>query len=143
MTKRHKSLLYSPRIETHNTTPARVTPENLMSTPPPPKPPPNPPKSAPQPAFDALGAAYWDASDLASKDLLHGTQAAIGELITALDECQIADNTDAFIALTPKMKAVNDQLKEIEASIKQITRNIDTASTVLAAASKVLSLLPL
>ena len=41
------------------------------------------------------------------------------------------------------MKAINDQLKEIEASIKQITKNIDTAAAVMAAASKVLSLLPL
>jgi hypothetical protein len=94
-------------------------------------------------AFDALGTAYWDASDVASKDLLHGTQAAIGDILTALDQDQIAGNTDAFIALTPKVKAVNDQLKEIETSIKQITKNIDTAASVLAAASKVLSLLPL
>jgi hypothetical protein len=96
-----------------------------------------------QQAYDALGTAYWDASDLASKDLLHGTQAAIGDIISALDADEIAGNTDAFLALTPKVKAVNDQLKAIEASIKQITKNIDTATTVLAAASKVLSLLPL
>ena len=96
-----------------------------------------------QQAYDALGEAYWDASDLPSKDLLHGTQAAIGDIIDALDEADVASNTDAFISLTPKMKAINDQLKEIEASIKQITKNIDTAAAVMAAASKVLSLLPL
>ena len=96
-----------------------------------------------QQAFDALGTAYWDASDLASKDLLHGTQQTIGEIITALDEQDLATNTAAFLALTPKIKAVNDQLKQIEASINQITKNIETVSSVLAAASKVLAMLPM
>lgn len=93
--------------------------------------------------FDALGTAYWDASDIESKDLIHGTQSAIGDIITALDEGQIAANTDAFIAITPKIKAVNDALKSIKDSINKITKNIDTAAAVLAAANKVLSYLPL
>jgi hypothetical protein len=106
--------------------------------------PPNPDLAAAyQQAYDALGTAYWDASDIASKDLLHGTQEAIGDIITALDEDAIAGNTAAFTALNAKVKAVNVQLQEIKDSISTITKNIDTASTVLAAVSKVLSLLPL
>jgi len=96
-----------------------------------------------QQAFDALGTAYWDASDPTSKALIRGTKDAIGDIITVLDEQDLATNTAAFLALTPKMKAINDQLKQIEASINQITKNIDTVSSVLAAANKVLSLLPL
>ena len=96
-----------------------------------------------QQAYDALGTAYWDASDIASKDLLHGTQEAIGDILTALDQDQLAGNTNAFTALNAKVKAVNTQLQEIKDSISIITKNINTASTVLAAASKVLSLLPL
>jgi hypothetical protein len=106
--------------------------------------PPNPDLAAAyQQAYDALGTAYWAASDIDSKDLIHGTQEAIGDILTALDEDQIAGNTDAFIAINAKVKAVNAQLQEIKDSISTITKNINTASTVLAAASKVLSLLPL
>lgn len=93
--------------------------------------------------YDALGDAYWHASDIQSKDLIHGTQMMIGNIITALDEQDLANNTTAFAALLPQMKAVNDSLTEIKQSINKITRDFQTASTVVAAISKVLSLLPL
>jgi hypothetical protein len=41
------------------------------------------------------------------------------------------------------MKAINGALKKIEDSITSITRNIDTAASVVAAVSQVLTLLPL
>lgn len=96
-----------------------------------------------QEAFDALGRAYWEASDIPNKDLIHGTQEAIGDIITAFDEEDLAHNTALFLELTPKMKAINDALKKVEDSITSITRNIDTAASVVAAVSQVLTLLPL
>ena len=93
--------------------------------------------------FDALGRAYWDASDVASKDLIHGAQEAVGEILTTIDEQQLASNTDLFAQLGPKIVATNTALKTIQAKINDITRNINTASTVLAAIAKVLSLFPL
>lgn len=95
-----------------------------------------------QAAFDALGRAYWDASDIQSKDLIHGTQMAIGDIVTALDEQQLATNTALFIQLTPKIKAINANLTEIKQEICKITKNIDTAATVISAVTKVLSLYP-
>ncbi len=95
-----------------------------------------------QDTFDALGRAYWDASDIASKDLVHGTQEAIGHIITAIDEHDLAHNTELFLELTPKIKAVNEALEEIKNCITKITKNIDTAADVISAVSKLLSLMP-
>ena len=95
-----------------------------------------------QAAYDALGRAYWDASDIQSKDLIYGAQQAIGDILTAIDEQQLATNTALFIQLTPKIKAINAALTEIQKQIATITKNIDTAATVIAAITKVLSLYP-
>ena len=95
-----------------------------------------------QAVYDALGRAYWEASDINSKDLVHGAQEAIGEIITALDEQGLASNTQAFIQLQPKIAAVNTSLKTIQAQISTITKNINTAATVISFISKALSLFP-
>jgi len=95
-----------------------------------------------QAAYDALGKAYWDASDIQNKDLIYGAQHAIGDILTAIDEQQLATNTALFIQLTPKIKAINAALTEIQKQIATITKNIDTAATVIAAITKVLSLYP-
>jgi hypothetical protein len=95
-----------------------------------------------QAAYDALGTAYWEASDINSKDLVHGAQQAIGEIITAINQQQLATNTALFIQLTPKIQATNAALAQIKASINTITKNIGTAATVISAISKVLSLYP-
>lgn len=93
-----------------------------------------------QDAYDALGRAYWDATDIESKDLIHGVQEAIGDVITAIDEEDLAHNTDLFNDLRPKIDGINTALKKIKDEITQITKNINTASMVVAAVSKVLSL---
>jgi hypothetical protein len=95
-----------------------------------------------QAAYDALGRAYWDASDVQSKDLIHGAQQAIGDIITAIDEQQLSTNTALFIQLTPKIKAINTALAQIQKDITSITKNIDTAATVISAVTKVMSLYP-
>jgi hypothetical protein len=95
-----------------------------------------------QAVFDALGRAYWEASDLDSKDLIHGAQEAIGEIITEMNEQDLANNTTLFVHLQPKIKAVNDALKKIQDQITTITKNIKTAGTVLSTITKATSLFP-
>ena len=80
-----------------------------------------------QAVYDALGRAYWEASDISSKDLVHGAQEALGEIITAIDEQDLANNTNLFIQLQPKIAAVNASLQTIQAQISTITKNINTA----------------
>jgi hypothetical protein len=100
------------------------------------------PAAAYQAVYDALGNAYWEASDINSKDLVYGAQQAIAEILTALDEQDLASNTSIFIQLQPKIAAVNASLKTIQDQISTITKNINTASTVISVISKALSLLP-
>jgi serine/threonine protein phosphatase PrpC len=95
-----------------------------------------------QAVFDALGRAYWEASDIASKDMIHGAQEAIGEIITQLDEQDLAANTAAFVQLLPKINSVNAALKTIKDQVSQITKNIGTAATIISSVSKVLALFP-
>jgi hypothetical protein len=95
-----------------------------------------------QAVYDALGNAYWEASDINSKDLVYGAQQAVGEILTALDEQGLANNTQVFIQLQPKIAAVNATLKTIQDQISTITKNISTASTVISVISKALSLFP-
>jgi hypothetical protein len=99
-------------------------------------------RAAYQAAYDALGEAYWDATDINSKDLVYGAQQAIGDILTALDEQQLATNTALFSQLTPKIKAINTALAQIKASISTITKNVNTVAMVISAVSKVLSLFP-
>jgi hypothetical protein len=93
-----------------------------------------------QTVFDALGKAYWDAPDQASKDQIHAAQQSIGDILTQLDEQDLANNTEAFTQLQSKIKAANDALKVIQDQISQITKDVGTAGAVVAAVSKVLSL---
>jgi hypothetical protein len=95
-----------------------------------------------QAAFDALGKAYWDASDIQSKDLVQGARDAIGDIITAIDEEELATNTALFVQLAPKIKDINTALKKIQADITNITKNINTAASVISTISQVLSLFP-
>jgi len=95
-----------------------------------------------QAAYDALGRAYWDASDVHSKDLIYGAQQAIGDILTAINQQQLTANTALFVQLTPKIKAINTALAAIQEQITTITKNIDTAATVISAVTKVLSLYP-
>ena len=92
--------------------------------------------------YDLLSRAYWESSDIESKDLIYGVQQAIAEIITALDEVDIDQLTQQFAALKPKIEATNISLAKIKDDIQQITKNISTASSIVSAISKVLSLLP-
>ena len=95
-----------------------------------------------QAVYDALGRAYWEASDIKSKDLIYGAQEAVGEIITALNAQGLASNTSMFLQLQPKINAVNTSLQTIQTQITTITKNINTSATVISVISKALSLFP-
>jgi hypothetical protein len=95
-----------------------------------------------QALYDALGDAYWEAATIQNKDLIHGAMEGVYDIITAFDEQDIANNTSAFIALKPKIDQTNAALAVIEKNVNTITSRIGTASTLLGAIAKVLSLFP-
>lgn len=92
--------------------------------------------------LDSLSSAYWEASDMASKDQIYGAQQAVSQIITALDIEDVAELTQQYVALKPKIDATNAALAEIKAQVNQITKNIGTASTLVAGITKLLSLFP-
>lgn len=95
-----------------------------------------------QQILDALSKAYWEASDLPSKDLIYGVQQSISDIITTLTTAQVETLTRQFIALKPKIDATNAALAKIKDQVNQITKNIGTASTLVAGIAKILSLFP-
>lgn len=96
-----------------------------------------------QAILDALSSAYWEASDMQSKDLIYGVEQSIGDIITTLTTAQVENLTKQFVALTPKITATNTALQKIKDQVSQITKNIGTASTLVNGITKILSLFPL
>jgi plasmid stability protein len=92
--------------------------------------------------YDSLDDAYWEASDINAKDLVHGVETEVGEILAAIVKQQLATNTAAFAALGAKITATNTALKKIQGQIDEITKNIATAGKVLEAIGKVIALFP-
>ena len=114
----------TPAATTSSAPPALTNPDNVQAY---------------QALYNALGRAYWDASDINSKDTIQGVREAVYNIITNLNEAQLEANTAKFLAIVPTIKNANDALKKIQADINNITKNINTAGIVVAAISKVLS----
>ncbi len=93
-----------------------------------------------QTLYDALGRAYWEASDIQSKDRIQGAREAIYDIITDLDEAQLEANTALFLAIEPKIQQTCVILKKIQDDIDNITKNITTAATVVSTINKIISL---
>ena len=92
--------------------------------------------------YDILGRAYWDSSDLNAKDTIQGARDSIYEILTDLNIAQLEANTALFQSLKTKIRDSNKALDEIKEKINGITRNISTASKVVGAIAKVLSIAP-
>jgi hypothetical protein len=93
-----------------------------------------------QALYDALGRAYWEASDIQSKDVIQGARESIYDIISDLDEAQLEANTSLLLAVEPKIKQTCATLKKIQSNIDDITKNIATAAKVVDAINKVLSI---
>jgi hypothetical protein len=90
--------------------------------------------------YDTLGRAYWEASDLHSKDRIQGARDAIYDILTDLNIAKLQANTAAYEALLPKVDHANKTLEEIKDDIGTITKNITTAASVMTAVTRVLSI---
>ena len=93
-----------------------------------------------QELFDTLGEAYWDASDIASKDQIQGARDATLKIITGITKQRLEANTAAMVTLQSLVERTSVALEEIQKSVNKIIRNIETAGKVEAAIAKVLSL---
>jgi hypothetical protein len=93
-----------------------------------------------QALYDTLGRAYWEASDLNSKDTIQGARDAIYDILTDLNIAKLKANTALYLALIPKIKHSNEALKKIQDDISNITKNITTAANVVSAITKALNI---
>jgi hypothetical protein len=89
--------------------------------------------------YDTLGRAYWEASDINAKDTIQGARDAIYDILTDLNRAQLESNTALYLAVMPKIRQTNAALEKIKDQIAQITKNINTASSVVSAVAKVIS----
>jgi molecular chaperone GrpE (heat shock protein) len=90
--------------------------------------------------FDALGDAYWAASDLTAKDQIQGARDAVHRIITAINQVQLEADTAQLVTLTPYVTRTNEALKRLQADIANIVKRIEVAAEVESAIAKVLSL---
>jgi hypothetical protein len=96
-----------------------------------------------QAVYDALFRAYWDATDMETKDLIQGARDHVYDIITGLNEEGLANNAAQFAAVSTKVKEANVALETIKDQINAITKNLTTVSTVVGAITKVLQIAPM
>jgi hypothetical protein len=90
--------------------------------------------------YETLGRAYWEASDLHSKDTIQGAREAVYEILTDLNIAKLKANTAAYVALMTKVTDANCALETIRRDIGTITKNITTAASVITAVTRVLDI---
>lgn len=90
--------------------------------------------------YETLGRAYWEASDLHSKDTIQGAREAVYEIMTDLNIAKLKANTAAYVALMTKVTDTNCALEAIRRDIGNITKNITTAASVIHAVTRVLDI---
>ena len=90
--------------------------------------------------YDTLGRAYWEASDLHSKDTIQGAREAVYEILTGLNRAKLEANTAAYETLLPSVDRANKALEQIKAEISTITKNITTAASVITGITRVLDI---
>ncbi|MBS1822426.1 MAG: hypothetical protein JST61_10700 [Acidobacteria bacterium] len=93
-----------------------------------------------QTLYDTLGRAYWEASDLQSKDTIQGSRDAIYDILTDLNIAKLKASTALYLSLIPRIRRSNEALKQIQGDIDSITKNIATATSVISAITKVLNI---
>jgi hypothetical protein len=90
--------------------------------------------------FNALGDAYWAASDLTAKDQIQGARDAVHQILTEINKAELEENTTQLINLSPYVKRTNVALKQLQSDVSSIVRRIEIVSEVEGAIANVLSL---
>ena|SRR5437868_6535696 len=90
--------------------------------------------------FNALGDAYWAASDLNAKDQIQGARDAVHRILTDINKAQFENDTAQLVNLSPYVTKTNEALKDLQTDISKIVKKIEVASEVESAIAKVLSL---
>jgi hypothetical protein len=93
-----------------------------------------------QKLFEALGDAYWAASDLNAKDQIQGARDAVHQILTGITQAQLDQDTSELIKLGPTVEKTNIALEKLRDDINTIVKKIQVAAEIENAIAKVLSL---
>jgi hypothetical protein len=91
--------------------------------------------------YDALDDAYWVASDVPTKDRIHGIAQAVYTELTRLNRLTIEERGKKYRPIGNDMKLVKVRLGVLKEEIDRVIHAIDTINRVVAAASRVLTLI--
>jgi hypothetical protein len=98
------------------------------------------PKAYYQHLFDSLGDAYWAASTMDAKDQIQAARESAFEILTAITQAQLDNDTSQLTALTGVVTKTNAALVKLQADIDSIVKKIAVAADVEKAIAEVLSL---
>jgi hypothetical protein len=90
--------------------------------------------------YDTLGRAYWDATNMDSKDRIQSAREGVYNILTELNCLKLKGNTAAYKALLPQVEHANDTLIGIKDEIGSITKNIATTASVISAIKRVVDI---
>ncbi len=90
---------------------------------------------------DALDDAYWVASDVPTKDRIYGIARAVYTELTRLNRLTIEERGQKYEPINNDMELVKARLNVLKEEIARVIHAIDTINRVVAAASRVLTLI--
>ena len=90
--------------------------------------------------YYALKDAYWAASTIQDKDRIRGIQDVVFEIITALNQTDIASRTEAFKELTDSFATAQKKLKALQNDVDKIIHATEIATKVMQGITKALAM---
>lgn len=87
-----------------------------------------------------LKRMYWEASTVECKDEVYGVTEEIGDVVDQLSQDSLQKNTDALLALQPRISALTTALQRIQTDTAKITKNLKTISDATAAITRAVAL---
>ena len=99
-------------------------------------------RNAYQDLYNTMEAAIEATADVATLEALNAKMADVDNVLTKDDMYRLHANSELYEALLKQINDTNDGLKTLQDQIESIATDFNEAGQILAAISKVLSLIP-
>jgi predicted restriction endonuclease len=86
-----------------------------------------------QALYEALQDAYWDASDIQTKDQITGVMEVVSDILTDLDQQGVQQDNAALTAIKQQIASIQTKLDTLKTQIDSIIHNVATATQVASA----------
>lgn len=91
---------------------------------------------------DVLATLYWQCPDATTRGVVFAAREQVGQILDALNQQQLDQNTQEFAALLPKVQATNVALADLQGEVSRMTHDLGTVAKVVNAIGLALSLAP-